>query len=87
MKLIARIAWLVLLAGVAAHAQDAARIEPLHFHHVHLNSVDPDGGGGVLPEAVRAVGDQDDLQRLRGGEDRQHLHPVHEGQRRRRRTS
>jgi hypothetical protein len=26
MKLIARIAWLVSLAGVAAHAQDAARI-------------------------------------------------------------
>ena len=41
MKLIARIAWLVSLAGVAAQAQDAARVEPLHFHHVHLNSTDP----------------------------------------------
>ena len=80
MKLIARTRVAGLgLAGVAAHAQDAAKVEPLHFHHVHLNSIDPEGRGGVLPEAVRAVGDEDDVQRLRGGEDRQRLHPVHEG--------
>ena len=50
MKLIARIAWLVSLAGVAAHAQDAARIEPLHFHHVHLNSIDPAAAAAYYPK-------------------------------------
>src|SRR5689334_6662337 len=29
-----------------------------------------EGGGRVLPEGVRQVGDQDDAERLRGGEDR-----------------
>src|SRR5262245_56294208 len=30
-------------AALAAvlHAQEPARVEPLHFHHVHLNSVNP----------------------------------------------
>ena len=37
--------------------ESAARVEPLHFHHVHLNSVESDGRGRLLPEAVRAVGD------------------------------
>jgi Glyoxalase/Bleomycin resistance protein/Dioxygenase superfamily len=50
MKLIARIAWLVSLAGVAAQAQDAARIEPLHFHHVHLNSTDPAAAAAYYPK-------------------------------------
>ena len=50
MKLIARIAWLVSLAGVAAHAQDGARIEPLHFHHVHLNSIDPAAAAAYYPK-------------------------------------
>jgi glyoxalase/bleomycin resistance protein/dioxygenase superfamily protein len=50
MKLIARIAWLVLLAGVAVQAQDAPRIEPLHFHHVHLNSTDPAAAAAYYPK-------------------------------------
>ena len=50
MKQIARIAWLVSLAGVAAGAQDAARIEPLHFHHVHLNSADPAAAAAYYPK-------------------------------------
>jgi hypothetical protein len=50
MKQIARIAWLVSLAGVAAHAQDGARIEPLHFHHVHLNSTDPAAAAAYYPK-------------------------------------
>src|SRR5688572_19244208 len=37
------------------------------------------GGGRVLPEAVRIVGNGDDPQRLRGGEDGQHLHPLQQG--------
>src|SRR5204863_6843804 len=40
----------------------------------------PEGGSRVLPEAVRENGDEDDLQRLRGGEDRQRLCPLHQGQ-------
>jgi len=50
MKLIARIAWLVALAGLAAHAQDATRVEPLHFHHVHLNSIDPAAAAAYYPK-------------------------------------
>ena len=50
MKLIARIAWLVALAGLAAHAQDATRVEPLHFHHVHLNSTDPAAAAAYYPK-------------------------------------
>src|SRR4029450_2314297 len=33
---------------------------------------------GVLSEAVRPVGDQDDVQRIRGGEDRKHFLAIHE---------
>jgi hypothetical protein len=50
MKLIARIAWLVSVAGLAAHAQDAAKVEPLHFHHVHLNSTDPAAAAAYYPK-------------------------------------
>ena len=50
MKLIARIAWLVSVAGLAAHAQDAAKVEPLHFHHVHLNSIDPAAAAAYYPK-------------------------------------
>ena len=43
MKLIVRIALVFAAAGVAApHAQEAqAKVEPLHFHHMYLNSTDP----------------------------------------------
>src|SRR4029079_6618759 len=34
---------------------------------------------GVLPQAVRPVGDQNHLQRIRGGEDGQHFFAVHQG--------
>ena len=78
-------------AGGGAHGRSAYR-QPADFSAgIGLNgraaafssrSPELDGsgrGGRVLPEAVRADRGQDDVQRLRGGEDRQHLHPVHEG--------
>src|SRR3982750_471545 len=34
--------------GVTARAQ--AAIEPLHFHHVHLNSVDPKAAAAYYPK-------------------------------------
>ena len=37
------------------------------------------GSGRVLPQAIREIRDEDDLQRLRGRQDRQRLHPVHQG--------
>jgi len=52
MKLIARIAVVIAAAGVAApHAQDApAKVEPLHFHHMHLNSTDPKAAAAYYPK-------------------------------------
>src|SRR3954452_9675833 len=52
MKLTARLAVIAAAAVVAApHAQDAApKIEPLHFHHVHLNSVDPAAAAAYYPK-------------------------------------
>jgi len=59
MKLIARIAVIIAAAGVAApRAQDApAKVEPLHFHHMHLNSTDPKTAAAYYPKpfAVSAI--------------------------------
>jgi hypothetical protein len=44
MRLLGRVALLIVASSglVAPHAQDAAPVvEPLHFHHVHLNSMNP----------------------------------------------
>ena len=43
MKLIARTAFVIVAIALAApRAQEPpANVEPLHFHHVHLNSTDP----------------------------------------------
>ena len=35
------IAMLTLASSPAFHARQGSPIEPLHFHHVHLNSMDP----------------------------------------------
>jgi len=38
----ARITFVLALAALAVHAQEPpAKVEPLHFHHVHLNSTNP----------------------------------------------
>src|SRR5512132_3539464 len=53
MKLIAGTAVAVGLAVLGASAQDrpaAAAIEPIHFHHVHLNSVDPAAAAAYYPK-------------------------------------
>src|SRR3954453_3119511 len=52
MKLIARIALIVAAAAVAVpRAQDApAKVEPLHFHHIHLNSTDPAAAAAYYPK-------------------------------------
>ena len=89
MKLIPKVALVLALvapavASIVMNQQPASAqapaIEPLHFHHVHLNSVDPKAASEYYPEAVCKVGDEDDVQRVRSGEDRQRLHSLHEGE-------
>ena len=52
MKHIARIALVVAAIGVAVpRAQEpAANVEPLHFHHIHLNSTDPAAAAAYYPK-------------------------------------
>jgi catechol 2,3-dioxygenase-like lactoylglutathione lyase family enzyme len=51
MKLIARTVFLTILTVfVAVHAQEPAKVEPLHFHHVHLNSVNPAAAAAYYPK-------------------------------------
>lgn len=45
-----------LIARTVVRAQGAeAAIEPLHFHHVHLNSVDPKGAAAYYPKPFAAT--------------------------------
>jgi glyoxalase/bleomycin resistance protein/dioxygenase superfamily protein len=41
MKLVTATVVVALGAAALIHAQEAVKVEPLHFHHVHLNSVNP----------------------------------------------
>jgi hypothetical protein len=52
MKLTVRIALVIAAAAVAApRAQEpAAKVEPLHFHHIHLNSTDPKAAAAYYPK-------------------------------------
>jgi len=56
MTLIARTTLVIIIVivsiGLAApHAQEtAAKVEPLHFHHVHLNSTDPAAAAAYYPK-------------------------------------
>src|SRR5712671_5610643 len=52
MKLTARLALVIAAAALATpHAQDtAAKVEPLHFHHIHLNSTDPKAAAAYYPK-------------------------------------
>src|SRR5437870_5390659 len=48
-------AWILLLVvsvGLTVDAQDrpASAVEPLHFHHVHLNSVNPAAAADYYPK-------------------------------------
>lgn len=37
-------------AAIAVRAQDPAKVEPLHFHHVHLNSTNPAAAAAYYPK-------------------------------------
>jgi hypothetical protein len=50
MKLLIPTACAFVLATLAVRAQEAAKVEPLHFHHVHLNSVDPAAAAAYYPK-------------------------------------
>src|SRR5215831_15185285 len=51
MKLLTRSAFIVAIGALAAHAQEpAAKVEPLHFHHVHLNSTNPAAAAAYYPK-------------------------------------
>src|SRR5471030_2397309 len=52
MKIIARAVFVIVAIGLAApHAQEPpAKVEPLHFHHVHLNSTDPAAAAAYYPK-------------------------------------
>ena len=51
MKLIARLAcaWSRCAGGRRAR-RTAAKVEPLHFHHMHLNSTDPKAAAAYYPK-------------------------------------
>jgi hypothetical protein len=53
MKLLVRTTGLIVVAavGLVVRAQEpAATIEPLHFHHVHLNAVNPEAAAAYYPK-------------------------------------
>src|SRR5437867_2113266 len=51
MKTITRTALLLVMIALAAHAQESrTKVEPMHFHHVHLNSVDPAAAAAYYPK-------------------------------------
>jgi len=51
MKLIARTAFLASLIVLAGHAQDRPpAVEPMHFHHVHPNSMNPAAAAEYYPK-------------------------------------
>src|SRR5882762_11309093 len=51
MKLITRTAFVIAIGLAAPHAQEApAKVEPLHFHHIHLNSTDPKAAAAYYPK-------------------------------------
>jgi hypothetical protein len=41
---------IVSIALAAPRAQDASKVEPLHFHHIHLNSTDPKAAAAYYPK-------------------------------------
>jgi len=55
MKLMARAVFGSVLTLLVAHAQDRPpAVEPLHFHHVHLNSVNPAAAAAYYPKPFAA---------------------------------
>jgi len=50
MKRFAPAGLIVALALTAPRAQEAAKVEPLHFHHIHLNSTNPKAAAAYYPK-------------------------------------
>ena len=52
MKLTTRLALIITTAVVAVPRaqQPAGSVEPLHFHHMHLNSTDPKAAAAYYPK-------------------------------------
>lgn len=50
MKPLIQTGFAVAVAAAALVAQEAAPVEPLHFHHVHLNSLDPAAAAAYYPK-------------------------------------
>src|SRR3954447_23990311 len=50
MKSMARIVVIAALGLSAPRAQEPAKVEPLHFHHIHLNSTDPKAAAAYYPK-------------------------------------
>lgn len=74
----------VLLAAATvtswpALAQGPAAIAPMHVHHVHLNSVNT-AAAAYYPKSVPYLSNEDDFQRVRGGQDGERLFALHESQ-------
>ena len=40
----------ITFAGLTFHTSQAGTIEPLHFHHVHLNSINPKAAAEYYPK-------------------------------------
>ena len=54
MKLMARTVFVSVLSLLVAHAQERPAVEPLHFHHVHLNSLNPAAAAEDYPKPFAA---------------------------------
>jgi hypothetical protein len=50
MKPMARTVFVSVLSLLVAQAQERPAVEPLHFHHVHLNSVNPAAAAEYYPK-------------------------------------
>ena len=50
MKRVTPTVLIVALAFTAPRAQEAAKVEPLHFHHIHLNSTNPKAAAAYYPK-------------------------------------
>src|SRR5437762_4309607 len=53
MRLLTRVALILLSLGLVVRAQPST-VEPLHFHHVHLNSMDPKAAAEYYPKPFAA---------------------------------
>ena len=77
-RLILLLTGILMSSRAAFTEQPAAAVPPEHFHHLHLNSVNPSAAIEILHKSVPEPDGQP--RRLRGRQDGQHLPVVHESQ-------